>query len=163
MKQIRILLAFLAPCLVLLLLASSPASAQTEEKTFTVRGNQDWVDTDIGVMPTDKVTFSATGSICFTPRNKSACVGPGGMGQDAFEDRFPYLARGCKDPARRIGHGALVGKLVGYNTYFFSVSNAGTIIGKQGTILIGINDCELPGNTGEFEVTITIERNAYKR
>jgi len=143
------------------LTALPPASATPppkEQKIVRIKGNQDWVNTGIRLLPEDRVTIKATGKVCFSNGEKASCVDADGWGVHDYANSWPDNWNYCDDPMPTINHAALIAN-VGHPD--FLVGRRLTFSGKEGTLYIGINDCTFKGeysNTGEFSVVIVIER-----
>ncbi len=136
---------------------NSPKPLKLEKKSVVVRGNVAWANTGIKLKPTDKVTVTATGSVCFNNESES-CVGPQGWPVNAYAQAWPENWNYCDDALKSDNHAALIGE-VGSNR--FIIGNRQTFSGKDGVLYLGINDCTVSGeygNTGEFTVVIQVKR-----
>lgn len=139
-----------------------PSPPKIEKKIVRVPGNQAWTDTGLTLKPQDRVTITASGSVCFSEEASPACVGPDGWGGN-YQNDWPGDYSYCFDPLRNVNHAALIGGIE--NNNFFVGSNL-TFQGKNGRLYLGINDCTLTGdyyNTGEFSAVVKVERNALKK
>jgi hypothetical protein len=141
----------------IILFLSSESKAQViEEKIVVIKGTDDWKNTQIKLLPKDKVTIRATGKICFSNGHNQSCVNANGMLQNTYEANWPGDYLECEDPLPEVNHAALIGNvgsddfLIGKNTAFSD---------KHGVLYIGINDCTFNDkyyNTGQFEVLIKV-------
>ena len=134
-----------------------PQLLKLEKKSVVVRGNVAWTNTGVKLKPTDKVTVTATGSVCFNNESES-CVGPQGWPVNTYAQAWPGNWNYCDDALKLDNHAALIGE-VGSNR--FIIGNRQTFSGKDGVLYLGINDCTVSGeygNTGEFTVVIQVKR-----
>ena len=161
MKIIRILL------IILLVGVFTAATAQEKrlsqpnvlKKQVTVKGNEAWLNTGLTVKPGDKVTITATGKVCFSNGDEDSCVDADGYKDEhgPYNDGWPGDYLQCDDPLPNENHAALIADI----GEMFFIGKEKSFTGKNGFLYLGINDCSLTGdfyNTGEFVVTIKIER-----
>ena len=144
----------------LILFLSSESNAQVvEEKIVIIKGSDNWKNTQIKLLPKDKVTIKVTGQVCFSDGHKQSCVNADGLLQNTYEANWPGDYLQCDDPLPHDNHAALIGN-VGSDD--FVIGKASNFAGKTGVLYVGINDCTLDGepgtfyNTGQFEVYIKV-------
>jgi len=161
MKKGTVLLlitAFLLPAFQLWAQEKKPPPV--EEKNLIMKGDQDWVNTGIKLLPKDLVIVKASGNVCFSGKASPACTDPNGWDVETYEDYWGDDYAYCFDPIKEANHAALIGN-VGSDTFFIGKGNK--FKGKEGVLYLGINDCTLTEeifyNTGEFEVYIRVERH----
>jgi hypothetical protein len=140
------------------LAAQAPKKPATEQRIFLVAGTASWTETDILIRPIDKVSFKATGKVCFHTNATQSCQGPAGWGRTDYANSWPDDYNECEDPISDANHGALIGSIGGS---LFYIGPEKTITNKEGQLKLGINDCTFTGeygNFGSFSVVVSIVR-----
>ena len=64
----------------------------------------------------------------------------------------------CDDPAPGEAHAGLLGEVDGQT---FWIGSRESFSGREGSLLLGVNDCSLKGqygNTGQLSVVVVVER-----
>jgi len=130
------------------------------EKTITIKGSDDWINTGIKIKPKDKVFIKADGQVCFHGGASASCVDPNGWDVNTYEEDWPNDYDECFDPLKEVNHAALIGN-VGSDDFF--LGSKSDFYGKEGVLYLGINDCSFTEpeelmNTGQFEVYIKVVR-----
>ena len=131
---------------------------RVETKMVVIKGDNDWLKTNILLRPQDRVEIIAIGQVFFSDGNKLSGVTPNGMSRSEFDLNWEFDSQFCNDPLMNENHAALIGK-VGNNSFLLGKNK--TFTGKKGPLVIGINDCTFKNqfyNTGEFKVTIKVHR-----
>lgn len=132
---------------------------KVETKMFVIKGDNAWLKTGFILKSTDKVEIKASGEIMFSNGENHSEVGPNGYGRQAYEIDFLLDdAAHCFDPMKQENHAALIGK---DKQGMFVIGESRTVTGKNGPLLIGINDCSFKTqyyNTGKFYVNVKIIR-----
>jgi len=114
----------------------------TANADVTVRGADEWTETNITVKRGQQVSFQASGEVYIT--RTSAAASPAGI-----EDQNDDL------PVRNARTGALIGKIGPNGTPFLIGTNTGAItMNGTGRLMLGINDTNFPDNSGAFTVQI---------
>jgi hypothetical protein len=134
--------------------------AKVVQKIVVVQGNQEWTPTGITLAPGDKVTLQASGKVYFCGGAAQSGVGPEGWPRSSYAGTWPDDYNHCADPIDQGNHAALIADVNGQKFY---VGPSHTFSGKSGLLYLGINDCSLTGplyNSGQFSVTLKVERNA---
>jgi len=140
------------------LAAQAPKKAPAEQRIILVAGNDPWTETDIVIYPQDKVTFKATGKVCFSGNAKESCMGPAGWPRQDYGNSWPGDYNECEDTMSDANHGSLIGSIGGSAFY---IGPQMTIEDMEGELKLGINDCAFDGdfgNSGEFSVVVSIVR-----
>jgi hypothetical protein len=121
----------------------------TSGQIVRVDPRQRWVDTGLDVMAGDRVTFDAEGSIEMTT---------GGSGDTAVPAGAQSNRRAANAPLPQETAGALIARIG---------ESAPLLVGAQrtlprapvsGRLFLGVNDDHLDDNSGEYRVSITIQR-----
>lgn len=135
--------------------------SKVEQKTMAVPANKNFTNTGFTIGPTDRITITATGTIYFCGPATQSGVGPDGWPRATYMNSWPDDYNECSDPLENIAHASLIADV---NNQKFLIGAKQTFSGKNGLLYLGINDCTFTGgnfyNTGKFDVTIKVERNA---
>jgi hypothetical protein len=131
--------------------SSSTASSGTE-RTITVAGNADWVDTGLTVRQGSVVTFNASGEITLSAdQNDKANPGGSTTGRKAANAPVPTANAGSLiarvGGVRGRGASALVA-IGGQNTVTMPAG---------GRLFLRVNDDHVADNSGQFEVRLKVE------
>jgi hypothetical protein len=115
-----------------------------------------WTDTGVDVFEGDVVKVEATGTIFAAVGDPRTEVGPDGSPNPEFaganRDEHGVQVGG--------GHGALIGTLSRDRPPFL-IGAANTLrIDRDGHLFLSVNDGGLDNNSGQFEVSLTIQRAA---
>jgi hypothetical protein len=140
------------------LAAQAPKKIPPEQRIVLVAGNDPWTETDILIRPQDKVTFKASGKVCFLLSTPQSCVGPSGWPLQDYPTSWPDQWGDCEDPISDANHASLIGSI---GEGIFYIGPGMTIEDQQGGLKLGINDCSFDGpngNSGEFSVVVSIVR-----
>ena len=132
---------------------------QKEQRLVRVPGDQAWTDTGLTITRQDRVTITASGTVCFHNGARDSGVGPLGWSRGNYQAAWPDDWVSCDDPLPSGGHAGLLAR-VGSEELF--VGGSVTFQHKEGRLYLGINDCTLKGdffNTGQFNATVKVERN----
>lgn len=163
---------FLLSILILVLVSVSFTNSFAQEKTkpplpekkeFNIEGNVAWQNTGIRLKPTDKVTITAKGTVCFSNGDPDSGVSPNGWAVGNYMGDWPNDYLQCDDPLPLANHAALIAN-VGNDD--FVIGQNKTFTGKDGFLYLGINDCSLKGNcynSGSFKGVITVQRFKVER
>lgn len=139
--------------------AQVPKKQPAEQRIILVAGNDPWTETDIVIGPSDKVTFKATGKVCFHGKSTQSCMDPAGWSRQDYINSWADEYNMCDDPMPDANHASLIGDIGGQAFY---IGTGKTITGKEGVLKLGINDCTFDdptfGNNGSFSVVISIVR-----
>jgi Zn-dependent metalloprotease len=119
-----------------------------ETTTVTIPGNTDWLDTGVSVVTGDILTFTASGTVMYDNRDNSC--GPDGASWTDERDK--------QDPIWDKPHAGLIGKIAGTGLPFFIGDHYKVRAGSEGNLVLGINDHWYQSNSGEFTVTIQVEK-----
>lgn len=128
--------------------ATGPDAVGTSGRAIVVDATQRWVDTGIDLRAGDSVTLQADGSI--------------GLSSDRNDRANPsgsVTGRRAQDaPLRNQAAGALIAR-VGEASPIF-VGSSGTIdrVRAGGRLYLSVNDDHLGDNSGEYRVTIAVDR-----
>jgi len=116
-------------------------------RTVHIDPKQRWGDTGIEVRAGDTITFDASGTIRMSD-NGEDLADPSGARSGRKAADAPIL----NQPA-----GSLIGRIGDYGP--FLVGGRRSIVARaSGRLYLGVNDDHLPDNTGEYVVTIGVER-----
>ncbi len=140
-----------------LLGAKVPEPAEPLVKIVLVQGDRDWTDTGIFLRLEDRLTIRAGAVVCFSAGERDSCVRSAGWDRASYEARWPRDHAACADPHPEWNHAALLVELGGEVQ---PVGQQFELIGREGALRLGINDCSLSGdlhNEGAFSVVVTIE------
>jgi TIR domain len=124
--------------------------------TVTVPANENCVNVGMNVAAKERIRFSANGIATYGPEgeplNYTPTTNPDGDRFDLTGQRIPKKTDpGALLPSAPVG--ALVGK-VNNKKFFIGTSNQ-FLMPEAGALFLCYNDSYFPGNTGEYEVTIT--------
>ena len=108
--------------------------------TFTVPGNQQWIETDVTVQQGANVDFRVTGEVEYAP---NARVGPAGAPRRA--------PGGGGVPIPNAPAGALIGRIDNGQPFVIG-RNTSVRMPASGTLFLGINDDNVSDNNGNFRV-----------
>jgi hypothetical protein len=129
--------------------AGSGRAVATSGQIVRVDPRQRWVDTGLDVTAGDRVTFDAEGTIEMTT---------GGSGDTAAPAGAQSNRRAANAPLPQETAGALIARIG---------DSAPLVVGAQrtlqrapvsGRLYLGVNDDHLDDNSGEYRVSITIQR-----
>jgi hypothetical protein len=110
--------------------------------TFTVPGNQQWVETDVTVRQGENVDFRITGDIEYAPNVRVSAAGA------------PRRTPGGPDvPIPNAPAGALIGRIDNGQPFVIG-RNTSVRMPANGTLFLGINDDTVSDNSGSFRVII---------
>jgi len=110
--------------------------------TFTVPGNQKWIETDITVQGGQNVDVRATGEVEYAPNAKVTAAGA------------PRRTPGGPDvPIPNAPAGALIGRIDNGQPFIIG-RNTSVRMPEGGTLFLGINDDNVGDNNGNFRVII---------
>ena len=110
--------------------------------SFTVPGNQQWIETDINVRDGETLNFRVSGEVEYAP---NARVNPAGVAR-----RTPG---GPDVPIPNAPAGALVGRIDNGQPFLIG-RNTSVRMPANGTLFLGINDDNVTDNGGDFRVLI---------
>ncbi len=110
--------------------------------SFTVPGNQQWIETDINVRDGETLNFRVSGEVEYAP---NARVNPAGAAR-----RTPG---GPDVPIPNAPAGALVGRIDNGQPFLIG-RNTSVRMPANGTLFLGINDDNVTDNGGDFRVLI---------
>ena len=110
--------------------------------TFTVPGNQQWIETDISVQQGANVDFRVTGEVEFAPNARVTSAGA------------PRNAPGGPEvPIPNAPAGALIGRIDNGQPFLIG-RNTSVRMPASGTLFLGINDDNVSDNNGNFRVLL---------
>ena len=141
----------------------APASVDSKEapdpvnRIFLVGDRLDAIDTGIRVRPQDLVTIRAGSQVCFSGGDEESCVRADGWPRATYAESWPGDAAACDDPFPELNHATVVA-MIGEES--IPVGKQNTVSGKEGRLLVGVNDCSFEGefrNEGQFSVVIVLE------
>src|SRR5436190_17278537 len=142
----------------LVMAAPAPvASAASTDKPVTVEvaGNRRWTPTGVTVKTGDSITIDASGSIHFRPFPIDS-VSPAGQSQKTCAALTNRQGKVAPFPAPDLDCWSLIGRIgtdapfqVGTRTSFNATSD--------GELQLGVNDNQLPDNTGSWQATISVK------
>ncbi len=122
--------------------------SEIHERTVTIQGNTQWMNTGMTVSVGDIITFTAQGTVVYDNERNFCDVG--GASWTDIRDK--------EDPLWKQPHAGLIGKIEGTGLPFFIGGTYTVKAGSSGTLSLGINDYWYQGNSGEFTVTIRISK-----
>lgn len=142
--------------IVLAIAAPAPvASAATTDKQVTVRGNRPWTPTGVTVKKGDSITIDASGAIRFGPFPIDM-ISPAGQSRKTCAALTTRQGKTSPFQAPDLDCWSLIGRIgtdapfqVGTRTSFSATSD--------GELQLGVNDNQLPDNTGSWQATISIK------
>jgi hypothetical protein len=110
--------------------------------TFTVPGNQQWIETDVTVQQGQTVDFRVTGEVEYAPNARVSSAGAprGGAG-------------GPGVPIPNGPAGALIGRIDNGQPFLIG-RNTSVRMPASGTLFLGINDDDVSDNNGNFRVLL---------
>jgi LssY C-terminus len=130
-------------------LTAAPGVPKRLSKTFTLRGDSDWIDTGIDVAPGEHVVATAKGSMRYSSAKTDN--GPDGLTR-GFKDLLRIL------PFNAAGRGALIGRVGDADVaqpFLLGASNDVTVpVG--GRLSIAINESKTDTGDGSYTVRIDI-------
>ena len=145
---------------------TQPRPPKIEQKMFSVKGDQPWLNTGFRLRPKDRVTITASGRVYFHQGVAASGVDPNGYQgeQGSYEEAWPNDYDHCFDPLRDANHAALIAEV---NNDIFFLGDNKVFNGKDGILVLGINDCtftedQVYYNTGQFQVIVKIEHPGNK-
>ncbi len=113
-----------------------------------VNAQQRWTDTGVDVRAGDTLTFDATGTIRMSD-NGEDLAGPAGS----------RIGRRAPDaPIVNQLAGGLLARIGDYSSTIFVGDRRSIIAPVSGRVYLGVNDDHLPDNSGEFAVTVGVQR-----
>ena len=129
--------------------AATPSAVGTSGRTLVVDAQTRWTDTGINVRAGDMVRIQAQGTIH--------------MSHDPNDIADPWGARSgrraANSPDPNMPAGGLIAMISGSNPAFVGNRTDRPIrMPASGRLYLGVNDDHLGDNTGQFRVTITVER-----
>lgn len=127
---------------------ASASTTQPAEIQVSVKGTDDWVDTDVNVATGDLLTISASGTV-WHGRSQTP-FGPNG--NDSSKVRYNNVP-GLEDK----NHSALIGRIGANGKPFFVGESYEVTAEDEGRLFLGINDLGLTDNGGQFDVVITVK------
>jgi hypothetical protein len=133
--------------------SSSSAVATTGangSNVFAIPANQQWTSTNITVREGDRVNFTTSGQIRYTPNPNDVAPPAGAGAQKIFGRR---ATAGGNDPLPSAPKGALIGKIDDGQPFLVG-SNRTVRMPASGTLYLGVNDDGPSDNGGEFRVVI---------
>jgi hypothetical protein len=110
--------------------------------TFTVPGNQQWIETDVTVQQGANVDFRVTGEVEYAPNARVTAAGAPRRGPGGAEVPIP------NGPA-----GALIGRIDNGQPFIIG-RNTSVRMPASGTLFLGINDDNVSDNNGNFRVLL---------
>ena len=110
--------------------------------SFTVPGNQQWIETDINVRDGETLNFRVSGEVEYAPNTR---VNPAGAAR-----RTPG---GPDVPIPNAPAGALVGRIDNGQPFLIG-RNTSVRMPANGTLFLGVNDDNVTDNGGDFRVMI---------
>jgi hypothetical protein len=116
-------------------------TGQGGAKTFSIPGNQKWLETDMLVREGETLTFRADGQVSFAPNQRT---GPAGV---------PRGTRGADTPLPSAPAGVLIGR-IDEGQPFVIGSRTSVPMPASGRLWLGINDDVVDDNSGEFRVMV---------
>jgi hypothetical protein len=118
-------------------------------KTFTLRGDSDWIDTGIDVAPGEQVVAAAKGTLRYAGAKENN--GPDGLSR-GFKDLLRIL------PFNAAGRGALIGRVgdAAIAQPFLLGASHDVIVPAGGRLSIGINQAQDDTGDGSYTVQIDI-------
>jgi hypothetical protein len=120
---------------------------QVAAQTIRVNSRQRWTDTGITVREGEIIRFQSSGQIQLSDNDSDRAGTAGALSRRTAPDA----------PISGVFAGALIGRIGGYSP--FGVGDQAQIAAPaSGRLYLGVNDDYLPDNTGEFIVTITVDR-----
>jgi hypothetical protein len=110
--------------------------------TFTVPGNQQWIETDVNVQQGANVDFRVTGEVEYAPNVRVTAAGA------------PRNAPGGPEvPLANAPAGALIGRIDNGQPFVIG-RNTSVRMPASGTLFLGINDDNVSDNNGNFRVLL---------
>jgi PA-IL-like protein len=131
--------------------ATAGSSGSSGAQGVTVASQQQWTPTGITVRRGDSVTFNASGEVRIGSEGNPA-IGPAGLSG--------VLAPGA--PIANAPSGALIGR-VGNSAAFLIGNQSRVQMPASGQLFLGVNDGNLPDNSGSFQVQVAPESSATRR
>jgi Ca2+-binding EF-hand superfamily protein len=131
--------------------AAAPApvgTSGTTERTVVVPSTERWTDSGIDVMRGDVVQIDSTGTIRMSPDPADTAT-PRGSNTGRTAPEAPVRGSLAGGLLLRIGNSAPI--FVGSETRSIQAPTSGRIY-------FGVNDDHLPDNSGEFRVTVRVQR-----
>jgi hypothetical protein len=125
----------------------APAPAPIPAGAITVPANVGWTDSGIAVAPGQRVQFTATGDIMIS---NAASSGVGGSPAATVAT--------IKYPVAGAPVGALIGRIGNGAPFLIGANTSPILMRTLGRLMLGINDDNLPDNSGNFYVTVTRSR-----
>ena len=125
----------------------SDAAVATSGDFIRVEGSQPWTDTGIAVRAGDTITFDAQGTVRIS-NNRNDIAGVGGTLSGRRESNAPMPNQVA---------GALIGR-IGNSPAFFIGNRRSVRAPFNGRLYLGVNDDYLDDNSGDFQVTVSVQR-----
>jgi hypothetical protein len=117
------------------------------EQTFRIDPRQRWHDTGITVQAGDVITFRSSGRIQLSDNSSDVAVPAGALSHRTASDA----------PISGIYAGALIARIDGYSPV--AIGDQTNITAPvSGRLYLGVNDDHLPDNSGEFTVSVGVDR-----
>jgi hypothetical protein len=125
------------------------ASKVIQTKSFTLEGEQVWVDTGIGLEPGQRIAVSSEGSLRYA--DAKADNGPDGLTR-GFKDLIRIL------PYNGAGRGAVIGRIGDADIAqpFVIGAKKEIVAPVSGKLALGINQSDVDTGTGSYMVTVDV-------
>jgi hypothetical protein len=120
------------------------ATKPVPQGAIRVSANQPWAQTGVRVSKGERVVFSATGQVQFSP-DPAHIAGPDGN----TAVQVPNL------PVRAMSVGGLIARIDNGTPFPVGSNRQPITMGEAGLLLLGVNDTEVGDNSGSFVVQIT--------
>jgi hypothetical protein len=130
-------------------LGTGGRAVATSGQIVRVDPKQRWVDTGLDVVAGDRVTFDAEGTIEMTT---------GGSGDTAVPAGAPSNRRAANAPLPQETAGALIARIGDSAPLLVGAQRTLQRAPVSGRLYLGVNDDHLDDNSGEYRVSITIQR-----
>jgi Ca2+-binding EF-hand superfamily protein len=128
--------------------ATASTPAPTSGRAIVVDSKRQWTDTGIFVRAGDRVTFTATGSVQLSADGADLADPRGSRtGRRAPNGPLP------QDPA-----GGLIARIGDSGPLYIGDRVGAVRVPRDGQLYLGVNDDHFPDNSGEFRVTVDIDR-----
>lgn len=127
--------------------SSAQASSQRTSPTVRVDAQRRWTDTGLDVRAGDVLTFTATGTIQMSTDGNDKATPAGSVTRRTA----------AQAPVDAVA-GALIARAGDASEPFFVGDRRSVTAPASGRLYLGVNDDHLADNTGQFDVTVGIQR-----
>jgi EF hand len=124
------------------------AGGTVASRSIRVNAQQRWTDTGVDVRAGDTITFDASGTIRMSDNQEDVAT-PAGSRVGRRAPDAPILNQLA---------GGLIARIGDYGRSVFVGDRRTLVAPVSGRIYLGVNDDHLPDNSGEFGVTVGVQR-----